>query len=111
FISNVTGTWITAGEAIDARYWARHLRETVRFGDGVAELLKDEGRILLEVGPGRVLTTLAKHQAGPDRQGRVVSCVRHPYEAQSDLAFLSGALGRLWVEGVAYDKAALFAGE
>jgi len=111
FISNVTGTWITAGEAIDARYWARHLRETVRFGDGVAELLKDEGRVLLEVGPGRVLTTLAKHQAGPDRQGRVVSCVRHPYEAQSDLAFLSGALGRLWVEGVAYDKAALFAGE
>ena len=111
FISNVTGTWITAGEATDARYWARHLRETVRFGDGVAELLKDEGRVLLEVGPGRVLTTLAKHQAGPERQGRLVSCVRHPYEAQSDLAFLSGALGRLWVEGVAYDKAALFEGK
>src|ERR1041384_2874045 len=111
FISNVTGTWITAEEATDARYWARHLRETVRFGDGVAELLKDEGRVLLEVGPGRVLTTLAKHQVGPERYGRLVSCVRHPYDAQSDLAFLRGALSRLWVEGVAYHKTALFEGE
>ncbi|HEX8150712.1 MAG TPA: amino acid adenylation domain-containing protein, partial [Pyrinomonadaceae bacterium] len=110
FISNVTGTWITADEATDARYWARHLRETVRFGDGVAELLKDEGRVLLEVGPGNVLTTLAKHQARPERQGRLVACVRHPYEAQSDLAFLAVALGRLWVEGVGFDKAALFGG-
>ena len=38
FISNVTGTWITAAQATDPRYWARHLRQTVRFADGVRVL-------------------------------------------------------------------------
>ena len=35
-VSNVTGTWITAEEATDPRYWARHLRRPVRFADGPA---------------------------------------------------------------------------
>jgi amino acid adenylation domain-containing protein/non-ribosomal peptide synthase protein (TIGR01720 family) len=111
FVSNVTGTWITQDEATDARYWARQLRETVRFGDGVAELLKDEGRVLLEVGPGHVLSTLAKQQVFEERKSGVVSSVRHPYEAQSDLAYLAGALGRLWIAGGGFDKAAFFAGQ
>ena len=34
FVSNVTGTWITDAEATDPTYWARHLRQTVRFSDG-----------------------------------------------------------------------------
>ncbi|MFQ5617142.1 MAG: type I polyketide synthase, partial [Anaerolineales bacterium] len=58
FISNVTGNWITAGEATDPGYWASHLRQTVRFAQGVQELLIDPQRILLETGPGRTLTTL-----------------------------------------------------
>ncbi|HKV08487.1 MAG TPA: beta-ketoacyl synthase N-terminal-like domain-containing protein, partial [Thermoanaerobaculia bacterium] len=44
FVSNVTGTWITAEEATDPGYWARHLRGTVRFADGIATLLSEPGR-------------------------------------------------------------------
>ncbi|HEY0602390.1 MAG TPA: type I polyketide synthase, partial [Herpetosiphonaceae bacterium] len=33
YLSNLTGGWISAAEATDPRYWARHLRETVRFAD------------------------------------------------------------------------------
>ena len=40
FVSNLTGTWITDAEATDAAYWARHLRETVRFSRGIAEILE-----------------------------------------------------------------------
>ncbi|HEY0096953.1 MAG TPA: type I polyketide synthase, partial [Archangium sp.] len=58
FVSNVTGTWISAAEAKDPGYWARHLRQPVRFSEGVAELLSDPDRVLLEVGPGRTLGSL-----------------------------------------------------
>ena len=47
-------------EATDPHYWSRHLRETVRFDAGVRELLKIQNSILLEVGPGRTLTTLTQ---------------------------------------------------
>ena len=59
FISNVTGTWITEQEAMDPDYWSSHIRSTVRFADGIRELLKTEDQIMLEVGPGRTLKTLA----------------------------------------------------
>ena len=53
YVSNVTGTWIRVEEATDPGYWAKHLRATVRFGDGLAELLKEPRRALLEVVPAR----------------------------------------------------------
>ncbi|HEX7735074.1 MAG TPA: type I polyketide synthase, partial [Ktedonobacteraceae bacterium] len=57
YISNVTGTWITPAEAISPAYWVRHLRQTVRFAEGLQTLLEESERILLEVGPGQTLTT------------------------------------------------------
>lgn len=98
FVSNVTGTWITAAEATNPGYWARHLRETVRFSQGIAELLQQPERVLLEVGPGRTLSTFAKRH--PDSEQVVLTSMRHPNEKQSDMAFLLNALGRLWLAGV-----------
>src|SRR5262249_10168906 len=37
-LSTLTGTWMTADEAGDADYWARQLRRTVRFADGLSEI-------------------------------------------------------------------------
>ncbi|HEY6801977.1 MAG TPA: MupA/Atu3671 family FMN-dependent luciferase-like monooxygenase [Pyrinomonadaceae bacterium] len=59
YLSNVTGTWITDEQAIDPQYWSRHLREAVQFSAGVAKLLDDPALVLLEVGPGQTLSTLA----------------------------------------------------
>ena len=61
FISNVTGTWASIKEAASPRYWSTHIRNTVRFGDGVTELLKNEAAIVVEVGPGRSLSTFVRH--------------------------------------------------
>src|SRR6185436_7697141 len=65
YLSNLTGTWITAAEATDPRYWARHLRETVRFGEGIGHLLAGlpQGAVLLEVGPGQSLGRLVRRRA------------------------------------------------
>jgi len=54
YVSNVTGDWIRPADATDARYWSRHLRETVRFADGLSRLLADSDAVLLEVGAGRI---------------------------------------------------------
>jgi len=103
FISSVTGDWISAAEATDPNYWTRHLRETVRFADGVEELLKDPDRILLEVGPGQTLSTLVKLQAGGSAEVDVLSSLRHPYDSQPDDAFLFNTLAQLWLAGARFD--------
>ena len=111
FVSNATGTWITPEQATDPRYWVEHLRGTVRFAEGMETLLADESRVFLEVGPGKVLSSLARAQAS-FRPGReAVSSSRHPDEAIDDAAFFTTAFGRLWAAGVDVDVGRLWHGE
>jgi amino acid adenylation domain-containing protein len=111
FVSNVTGTWITEEDATDPRYWASHLRQTVRFADGVGELLLEPSRVLLEVGPGRTLSTLARRHPNATPGLVVLSSLRHPRDQGSDVAFALNALGKLWLAGVKVDWAGFSAHE
>jgi len=106
FVSNLTGRWITEGEATDPKYWVQHMRRTVRLADGLGLLLGDRQECLLEVGPGRTLVRLLR---------------RHPaYGGQTAVASLPGAgdgaeellmaLGELWAAGVEVEWPALYAG-
>jgi acyl transferase domain-containing protein len=63
YVSNLAGTWITSDEAMNPSYWAKHLRQTVRFADCIQELLKEPHRAFLEVGPGQTLSTLVRQHA------------------------------------------------
>jgi len=112
FVSNLSGTWITAAEATDPAYWGRHLRGTVRFADGVRTLREDERKpVLLEVGPGNTLAALARQQTEAGGAPVTVASLRHPRETQPDRAFLLGALGKLWLGGARIDWALVHAGE
>jgi len=103
YLSNVSGTWISVEEATNPVYWAQHLRQGVRFADGMRELLQDPARIFLEVGPGKTLATLARRAPG-QTTGRVfLSSLPHPQESISALAFILNTAGRLWQSGVAID--------
>ena len=112
FISNVTGTWIKSEEATDPNYWIKHIRQTVKFNDGLntffnptrnskfkaQTLLKK--RIFLEVGPGQTLCSFAR--VFPTLQGEkrlILASVRHPKEAQNDTAFIYKTIGKLWTVG------------
>lgn len=106
YVSNLTGTWVGAAEVTDPDYWVRHLRGAVRFGDGLATLLDEPGRVLLEIGPGRTLAGLARQSSG--RPAAVSPTLRHPQEEASDVAFALAALGRAWEIGVQLDAVALF---
>lgn len=110
FISNVTGTWITDDEATDPQYWVKHMRQTVRFADGVEEILKDPEAILLEVGPGLTLKNIARWH--PDKKDQlIVSSIPSPRERQKDIPYLLKSLGQLWLAGVEPDWAAFNANE
>ncbi|MFI0353850.1 type I polyketide synthase [Actinomadura sp. 9N407] len=102
FVSSVTGTWITADDATDPAYWARHLRRPVRFADGVAEVLAAPGRALLEVGPGRTLTALAAAQRLAPAP-IAIPTMGLPRDTLPDLAHLVSAVGGLWQAGVPVD--------
>jgi len=99
YVSDLTGTWITETQATDPTYWARHLRHTVRFADGVQMLLREKNSLLLEVGPGRTLSTLAKQQADRLTARRIFSCLPWPGNSESDTTALLGAVGQLWGAG------------
>lgn len=103
YLSNLTGQWISGKEITDTDYWVNHLRHTVRFSDGAAELLKDPELILLEVGPGTTLSTLiSQHAARPPRLS-VISSLPPANEPQPDMQYMLGGLGRLWMEGAKLD--------
>jgi len=110
YVSNVTGTWITAAEATAPSYWTRHLRQTVRFAAGLHELLQEPERVLLEVGPSRTLSTLARRHPEATQQV-TLSSLRHPQEQHSDVAFLLNTLGQLWLAGIEVDWAGFYANE
>ncbi|MEU3626401.1 hypothetical protein BS329_08865 [Amycolatopsis coloradensis] len=103
FLSNLTGTWITDEQATDPAYWGRQLRGTVRFADCVTALLDHPGRVCLEVGPGRTLSSFVR--ARTDRPA--VSSL-HPASGQPALL---DALGGLWRAGVEIDWAGFAARE
>jgi amino acid adenylation domain-containing protein len=106
FISNTTGTWITAQQAVDPWYWARHLREPVRFSEGLVRLAAQPGMVLLEVGPGNTLSTLARAQLGETPgHAPVLTSLPHPRERALDLETMASAAGRLWMHGVTLDWA------
>ena len=111
YISNVSGTWITAAEATDPHYWARHLRQTVRFGDGVRELLQEPDRLFLEVGPGHTLSTLVKRH--PDRTARqaVFLSLPAPTDPRPEGQVLLMTLGQLWLAGAAVNWSEMYAHE
>jgi acyl transferase domain-containing protein/acyl carrier protein len=100
YISNVTGAPISAEEATDPRYWARHLCETVRFSDGLQALLDDPDCILLEIGPGRSLSLLAKQHPDGIADRLVLASMRHQHDKHTDVEFLLNTLGRLWLAGI-----------
>jgi acyl transferase domain-containing protein len=103
FLSNVTGTWITDEEATSPDYWTRHVRQTVRFSDGLRELLKNPETLLLEVGPGQTLTALAKQHTTNTGAPVAVPSMRHVQEERSDYEVLMAAVARLWVVGKSLD--------
>nr|AZF85941.1 type I polyketide synthase [Catenulispora sp.] len=104
-ISNLTGELATAEQLGSPDYWVRHVREAVRFDDGVQALRAAGVTRTVEIGPGTALTSMVAtdQEAG---SGLAVAVLRR---GRSEPASVVSALGRLHAVGVAVDWDAFFA--
>jgi acyl transferase domain-containing protein/thioesterase domain-containing protein/acyl carrier protein len=98
YLSNLTGTWITAEQATDPQYWVDHLRNTVRFADCLQTLLADGPLVLMELGPGHSLSSYARRQAV--KPTAAIPALRHPNQEVDDTAYSLLAFARGWAAGV-----------
>ncbi|WP_452672833.1 SDR family NAD(P)-dependent oxidoreductase [Streptomyces abikoensis] len=106
-VSNVTGELATTELVATPEYWVRHVREAVRFSDGVRALSEAGATAFLELGPDGVLTALAQHTLDPDQDLPSVPALRK--DRPEETALLT-ALAQLHVSGVDVAWAELFAG-
>jgi amino acid adenylation domain-containing protein len=100
FISNVTGTWISDADAVDPAYWAAHLRQAVRFGDGLGTLQRDGIDLLVEVGPGSALQKLARTGGWPAARLMTMGLSR---QAPRQAPVLAAIVAQLWMSGAQVD--------
>jgi amino acid adenylation domain-containing protein len=104
WISTCTGNAIDAATLADSGYWARQLRQTVRFTDALATAFAEKDLVMLEVGPGQALAPFARQH--PVRGNTpVISTLP---TSSDDLADLMTAVGELWKNGVTPDWSAIF---
>ena len=99
YVSCVTGAWQTDEAGFSPDYWARHCREAVRFADGLVTLCSDQKPVLLEVGPGRTLSTFAAQTISRSGTIAIVQSMPEHDRASAAADVLADAHGRLWMSG------------
>jgi acyl transferase domain-containing protein/acyl carrier protein len=100
---NLTGGAALTGGAPDAVYWRRHLREPVRFAEGIQSLYRNGYRVFLEVGPHPTLMVLAQRSL-PEEGPLLLNSLRR---GASDWRELMTCLARLQVRGAKIDWASV----
>lgn len=110
-VSSVTGQLLTDKEATNPMYWAAHLRETVRFADGLTTLMAQPGEILLEVGPGQVLSTLVRQHPECGSKTSVIPSLPHAKQTSSSTEHLMMSTGKLWQAGAEVSLSAFYDNE
>ncbi|MGE5343916.1 MAG: amino acid adenylation domain-containing protein [Candidatus Omnitrophota bacterium] len=111
YIAGLTGDWVTNDDAMNPRYWARHMAETIQFSPGIKKILEKPDVVFLQVGCDRGLPLfVTKHREGKDGNAKI-NLLRNPKETVSDSYFLLHAIGLLWLHGVTIDWSAYYANE
>ncbi|WP_206957064.1 type I polyketide synthase [Trinickia acidisoli] len=105
-ISNVTGTIASADEVCSAAYWRRHIRQTVRFAQGVETLAASQCNIVIEVGPRPTLLGMAREIVGVP-QGVWLPSI---HKSRGNWEQLLESLGAVYVHGGPVDWRAVYRG-
>jgi acyl transferase domain-containing protein len=109
FVSNLTGQWADPAQVCQPDYWLAHLRQPVRFADGIGNLLQQPDALFLEVGPGKTLLGLAaKHPAWQHQQ---LTSLRGSRSQEDDVHVFYQLLGQCFGAGLELDWSQLLAAD
>jgi acyl transferase domain-containing protein/acyl carrier protein len=95
-VSNLTGK-LADDEVTTAAYWVRHVREAVRFADGVKTLHEQEIDIFLEIGPKATLLGMARLASDEEATVTYLPSLR---DNGNDWEQMLTSLGELYVRGM-----------
>ncbi|EFL26036.1 modular polyketide synthase [Streptomyces himastatinicus ATCC 53653] len=116
-VSCLTGTVTTADEIRMPDFWVRHVRESVRFVDGVRTLRDNGVTTFVELGPDGVLSAMGENclaetetEADAEHDGDRAAFVPALRNGRPEAQALATALAQLHVRGVALDWTAVYAG-
>src|SRR5271168_33754 len=110
YVSSFTGTWIQPEQATSTRFWSEQVRNPVRFAHALHTLMATP-RILLEVGPGNTLVTLARQQPNSSEATIISSLSQRDEQSPAAGGSLQEALGQLWLADAAPNWASVYAQE
>ncbi len=99
-VSTITGMALEPHETQNVEYWVKNIRETVRSADAVGQVIKCNNTVLIEVGPGNTLVSLAKSHPDKAKSVRYLTSLRHPHLQVEDSSHLLSALGQCWSSGL-----------
>lgn len=100
FLSSVTGTWITDEQAVSPDYWASHIRNPVRFADGVKTLSEKAPLLILELGPRSTLSSLINQNKNRVEPSKAVPVLSNEAVPANDWQTLLGALAQAIGAGI-----------
>lgn len=106
WISDMHGRMVSPDEARDPQYWVEHLRQTVQFADALSTVLGTGPGILLEIGPGNTLTSLARRHEAVSSEHALLASLPGQIGKTSARGAVLNAAGGLWSRGfpLAWDK-------
>ena len=106
-VSNLTGK-LASEELCSADYWVRHVRNPVRFADGIQSLVAKGVGCFLEIGPEGVLSAMADEclrGAIPESDGELPVLAPALKGGTAERRSLLMALAQLWTHGAYVDWA------
>ncbi|MFF9505349.1 beta-ketoacyl synthase N-terminal-like domain-containing protein, partial [Streptomyces sp. NPDC014656] len=103
-VSNLTGALADPERITTAEYWVRHIREAVRFSDGVTTLHTEGVTTFLEIGPDAILTPMTRDSLPAEGNAVTLAALRR---GRPETRTAVTAAAEAWTHGAPLDWEAL----